>query len=238
MLFYCVPRKWVSSLLPIVFFFFLYQILYLKAHAEIIRRIIVGLIYTFVGLVLFLTGVNAGFMDVGKIIGQTIATQHSSTFTVLIGFIFGVVTILAEPAVHVLTHQIEEVTNGYVRRPLVLLALSIGVGLSVSLSVIRIMSDHLELWHFLLPGYMISLMITFLVPELFVGIAFDSGGVASGPMTATFILSFAMGVAEAMPNADVLVDGFGIIAMVAMTPLIALQLLGIVFKMKSRKEGL
>lgn len=233
-----VSKEIVLALLPIVFFFFLYQILYLKAHAEIIRRIIVGLIYTFVGLVLFLTGVNAGFMDVGKIIGQTIATQHSSTFTVLIGFIFGVVTILAEPAVHVLTHQIEEVTNGYVRRPLVLLALSIGVGLSVSLSVIRIMSDHLELWHFLLPGYMISLMITFLVPELFVGIAFDSGGVASGPMTATFILSFAMGVAEAMPNADVLVDGFGIIAMVAMTPLIALQLLGIVFKMKSRKEGL
>jgi hypothetical protein len=155
-----------------------------------------------------------------------------------IGFVLGFMTILAEPAVHVLTHQIEGVTSGYVKKRTVLAALSVGVGLSVALSMIRILIPGLMLWHYLLPGYIISLALTFLVPKLFVGIAFDSGGVASGPMTATFILAFAQGAADKIEGADVMLDGFGIIAMVAMTPLITLQILGLIYKLKSRKGGL
>jgi len=156
---------------------------------------------------------------------------------ILIGFVLGMVTILAEPAVYILTQQIEDVTSGYVKKKVVMVSLAIGVALAVALSVVRIISPGVQLWHYLLPGYVISIAMTFVVPKLFVGIAFDSGGVASGPMTATFILAYAQGAAEAIEGANVLVDGFGIIAMVAMTPLIALQVLGLIFKIKSKKEG-
>lgn len=133
-------------------------------------------------------------------------------------------------------HQIEEVTSGHVNRKAVMFTLSIGVGLAVALSMLRILIPQIQLWHYLLPGYLISVIMTYFVPNLFVGIAFDSGGVASGPMTATFILAFAQGVAESIEGANVLVDGFGVIAMVALTPLIALQVLGFIFKIKSEKE--
>src|SRR5699024_3487747 len=137
------------------------------------------------------------------------------------------------PAVHVLTNQIEDVTRGYVKRSIVLVTLSIGVGLAVLLSIVRILVPGLPFWHYLLPGYLLALALPFIVPKLFVGIAFDSGGVASGPMTATFILAFVQGAAEGIEGADVLVHGFGMIALVAMTPLIALQVLGLIFKIKS-----
>ena len=156
---------------------------------------------------------------------------------VLVGFVLGFVTILAEPAVHVLTHQIEDVTSGYVKRSSVMISLSIGVGVAVALSVIRILVPSIKLWHYLLPGYIISLALSYCVPNLFVGMAFDSGGVASGPMTATFILAFAQGIAEYIEHANVLIDGFGVIAMVAMTPLIALQILGLIYQIKSKKGG-
>ncbi|HBL51278.1 MAG TPA: DUF1538 domain-containing protein, partial [Firmicutes bacterium] len=182
-------------------------------------------------------GVNAGFMKVGSIIGHKLALMDSKIYVILVGFFLGMVTVIAEPAVYVLTHQVEDVTSGYVKRRLVMVTLALGVALAVALSVVRILIPEVQLWHYLLPGYIISLIMTFLVPDLFVGIAFDSGGVASGPMTATFILAFTQGVAEAMPGADVLIDGFGVIAMVAMTPLIALQILGLIFKSRSRKGG-
>lgn len=223
------------ALLPIAILFAIFQIFILKEKKKHIMPIVKGLIYTYVGLVLFLTGVNAGFMDVGKIIGMTIANKNIQILTISIGFLFGLVTILAEPAVHVLTQQIEEVTGGSIKRKLVLIALCLGVGSSVALSVVRITVPSLQLWHFLLPGYLIALIISFFVSDLFIGIAFDSGGVASGPMTATFILSFALGVAETVPTANVLIDGFGIIAMVAMSPVISLQLLGIIYKIKLKK---
>ncbi len=202
------------------------------------RKILFGLLFTFIGLVLFLVGVNAGFMDVGAAVGYSIASLDNKLYVVLVGFILGVVTILAEPAVYVLTHQIEDVTSGYVKRKVVMFTLAIGVGIAVALSMIRILIPELQLWQYLLPGYIISIAMSYFVPKLFVGIAFDSGGVASGPMTATFILAYAQGAAEAIEGANVLVDGFGMIAMVAMTPLIALQILGFIFKLKSKKGGL
>lgn len=228
----------ILALLPIITLFLLFQKFSFKLPRKSIVKILKGLSYTFLGLVLFLVGVNAGFMDVGSVIGFSVASLDNKSYVVIIGFILGLVTILAEPAVHVLTHQIEDVTSGYVQRKVVLFALSIGVGVAIALSMIRIVVAEVQLWHYLLPGYIIAVAMSYFVPKLFVGIAFDSGGVASGPMTATFILAFAQGVAEAIEGADVLREGFGMIAMVALTPLIALQVLGLIYKIKSVKGGI
>lgn len=225
----------IVALVPTLIIFLLFQKISFKLSGNMVRKILFGMLFTFVGLVLFLVGVNAGFMDVGSAVGYSAASLDNKIFVVVIGFILGFVTILAEPAVYVLTHQIEDVTSGYVKRKAVLITLSIGVGIAVALSMIRILIPGLQLWQYLLPGYIISLALMFFVPKLFVGIAFDSGGVASGPMTATFILAYSQGAAEAIEGANVLVDGFGMIAMVAMTPLIALQILGFIFKLKSKK---
>ncbi|MGP1569608.1 MAG: DUF1538 domain-containing protein [Eubacteriales bacterium] len=227
-----------TALFPVIFLFFVFNFVLLKLNRRELRKITVGVIFTFLGLVIFLTGVNAGFMRVGSIIGESIASKGNLTYPVILAFILGFVTILAEPAVYVLTHQIEEVTSGYVKRLLVLATLAVGVGIAVALAVLRIMIPGLQLWQFLLPGYIIATLLMFIAPKLFVGIAYDSGGVASGPMTATFILAYTQGIASATPTADVFSDGFGVIAMVAMTPLIALQLLGILFKIKSKKDGI
>ena len=228
----------IIALLPILALFLVFQKISFKLSKTTIRKILFGILYTFLGLVLFLLGVNAGFMEVGSIIGYNLASFDNKGYVILIGAILGLVTILAEPAVHVLTHQIEDVTSGYIKRNVVMFTLSLGVGTAVALSITRIIVPEIQLWHYLLPGYIIAVARTYLVPKLFVGIAFDSGGVASGPMTATFILAYAQGAAESIESANVLVDGFGIIAMVAMTPLIALQILGFIFKIKTKKGGL
>lgn len=225
------------ALAPVLVIFLVFNMVSLKVSKESMRKIFFGFVYAFLGLVIFLLGVNAGFMEVGSVVGYKLASMDSSFWVIFIGFVLGMVTILAEPAVYILNQQIEDVTSGYVKRKAVMAFLAIGVALAVALSIVRIVIPGVQLWHYLLPGYIISIVMSFFVPQLFVGIAFDSGGVASGPMTATFILAYAQGVAEAVEGANVLVDGFGVIAMVAMTPLIALQILGLVFKMKSKKEG-
>lgn len=227
-----------TALFPVIFLFFVFNFVMLKLNRRELRKIIVGVFFTFSGLVVFLVGVNAGFMQIGSIIGESVANSGNLLYPVGLAFVLGFVTILAEPAVYVLTHQIEEVTSGYVKRTLVLATLAIGVGVAVALAVLRIMVPQLQLWQFLLPGYLIATVLMYIAPKLFVGIAYDSGGVASGPMTATFILAYTQGIANATPTADVFSDGFGVIAMVAMTPLIALQLLGILFKIKSKKDGI
>lgn len=226
----------IVALLPILIIFLVFQKISFKMSKKAVRKILIGVLFTFIGLVLFLVGVNAGFMDVGSAIGYNIASLDSKAYIIMIAFALGLVTILAEPAVHVLTNQIEEVTSGYVKRSVVLFTLSIGVGLAVLLSILRVLIPELQLWHYLLPGYVIAIAMTYFVPKLFVGIAFDSGGVASGPMTATFILAFVQGAAEATEGANVLVDGFGMIALVAMTPIIALQVLGLTFELKSKNR--
>ena len=226
------------ALLPVVVIFAVFQKLSFRLSYKAVRRIVNGLVFAFVGLVLFLVGVNGGFMEVGSLIGRNLTLIENKIYVISVGFILGLVTVLAEPAVYVLTHQIENVTSGYVKRSLVMVTLSIGVGAAVVFAVVNILNPRLNIWHFLLPGYIISIAMSYYVPRLFVGIAFDSGGVASGPMTATFVLAFAHGVADAVETASILSDGFGVIAMVAMTPIIALQLLGAAFQMKSKKEGL
>ena len=226
------------ALAPILLIFMAAQALWFKLSKITMRKIMFGMTFTFVGLVIFLVGVNAGFMEVGSVVGYKLAALENKAFVIIVGFILGMVTVIAEPAVYVLTHQIEDVTSGYVKRRVVLVTLSLGIALAVSLSIVRILVPGVQLWHFLLPGFFISIVMSFFVPSLFVGIAFDAGGVASGPMTATFILAFAQGAAAATEGANVMIDGFGVIAMVAMTPLLALQILGFIFKVKSRKGGI
>jgi len=233
-----VVRESLVALAPLVALFVIFQLTATKLTRKTNRRIAIGVIYTFIGLVLFLTGVHAGFMNVGSIVGYNIASMGNKFLLILIGFILGLLTVLAEPAVHVLTHQIEDITSGYVKRKVVMFSLSIGVGISAALSIMRILIPNLKLWHILLPGYIIAIILMYLVPDLFVGIAFDAGGVASGPMTATFTLAFAQGAAEATEGANVLIDGFGMIALVALTPLITLQILGYIYRIKSGKGGL
>lgn len=233
-----VIKEGLFALLPLLVILIYLQKVSFKLNKIAFRKMLKGFIYALIGLVVFLVGVNAGFMDVGLLLGYRLATLDNKWFIIIISFILGVVTIMAEPAVYVLTHQIEDVTSGYVKRKAVLASLSIGVGVAVSLSIIRVLIPEIQLWHYLLPGYIISLGLTFIVPKLFVGIAFDSGGVATGPMTATFILAFTQGAADAFDGASVLIDGFGMIAMVAMMPIISLQILGLVFKIRSRKGGL
>lgn len=233
-----ITRDVLIALAPIVIIFLVFQKVSFKLSKNTARQVITGFVLAFGGLVLFLAGVNAGFMPLGTEIGALIASLDSMYYLIWIGFILGVVTILAEPAVYVLTKQIEEVTSGYVKRKVVLGTLAIAVGAAVALSMVRILIPELQLWHYLLPGYIIAVILTYIVPKLFVGMAFDSGGVASGPMTATFILAFTQGAASKIEGADIIIEGFGMIAMVALTPLITLQILGLLFKWKSKKGGL
>ncbi len=224
------------SLVPIAVIFLLCAAVArsLKKHA--LSSIVKGLIITFIGLSLFLTGVKAGFLDFGFIIGNTIGAIGNYPLIMFIGACIGCVVILAEPAVYVLTKQIETVSSGYIPRKIVLIFLALGVSTATFLSMLRIIIPAFQLWHILLPGYAAALILSWIVPGLFVGMAFDAGGVASGPMTATFVLSFAQGIAAATPGANVLIDGFGIIAAVALAPIISLQILGLLFHLKQRTK--
>ena len=207
-----------------VIFFFILQYVCLKLPKSKIYQILIGISYTFLGLVIFLSAVKIGFMPIGYRLGLMLSARP--VVVIIFAFIIGMVVVLAEPAVHVLNKQVEDITEGGVSRKSMMIALSIGVGLSIGLSVLRIVLDF-NLLYYLSPGYLISLTLSFFVPGLYTAIAFDSGGVASGPLTSSFILPFAVGVCYNLQGADkILTDAFGIVAMVAMAPLITIQLLG------------
>lgn len=218
------------SILPIVFFFGVFQLISRDSGKKALIKIGIGLGYTYVGLVLFLTGVNVGFMPAGNYLGQTLAGLPYAWIIVPIGMMIGYFIVMAEPAVYVLTRQVEEITSGAISAGAMGTSLSIGVCVSVGLAMIRVLTGISILW-LLIPGYAIALILTFFVPKIFTAIAFDSGGVASGPMTATFLLPFAMGACEAM-GGNIITDAFGIVAMVAMTPLITIQIMGLIFRLK------
>ena len=209
----------------IVAFFAVLQIFVLKLPKKKLGQIAVGIAYTFVGLVIFLTAVSVGFMPIGYKLGTELA-DLPPTVLVISGFILGMVVVLAEPAVHVLNKQVEDITDGNVSKKSMMIALSVGVGVSIALSMLRIILDFSILFY-VIPGYLISLGLSFFVPGIYTAIAFDSGGVASGPLTSGFILPLAVGACVVLQGeGKVLADAFGIVAMVAMTPLITIQLLG------------
>ena len=225
-------EEMAMSIFPIVFFFGIFELFARDINKHTVIKIVVGLIETYIGLVLFLTGVNVGFMPAGNYLGQTIAQLPYAWIIVPLGMLIGYFIVKAEPAVYVLTKQVEEITSGAISAKAMGLALSLGVATSVGLAMIRVLTG-ISILYFIVPGYFIALALTFFVPKLFTAIAFDSGGVASGPMTATFLLPFAMGACEAL-GGNIITDAFGIVSMVAMTPLITIQTMGLIFRIKER----
>ncbi len=232
------------ALLPIVIFYFLFELLKSKInHTRLggrgkkstLIRICFGLVYTYVGLVLFLTGVNVGFMPVGNFLGQQLGGLERNWIIIPIGMIIGYFIVMAEPAVHVLNKQVFEMTSGMIPQKAMSTSLSIGVAISVGLSMLRIITG-LPILYLLIPGYLLAIVLSFLVSPIFTAIAFDSGGVASGPMTATFLLPLAMGACKAC-GGNVVIDAFGVVAMVAMTPLITIQILGLIFRIKAKAKS-
>ena len=216
------------AFLPIVALFVVYQLVFKRFNKLQVIRICIGFAYTYVGLVLFLTGANVGFMPAGQLIGKVIASSSFKLALLPIGMLLGYFVVSAEPAVHSLKKQVAEVTNGAISQRSIGLALSIGVAVSVGLAMFRVLTG-ISILPIIIIGYIIPLAITFFVPPIYTGIAFDSGGVASGPMATTFILPFAIGACEAL-GGNVMTDAFGIVAMIAMTPLISIQVLGLIGK--------
>ena len=221
------------SLLPIVVFFGIFQAVSLKLNRKSLIKICVGLVYTYIGLVLFLTGANVGFIPAGNYLGTVLVSLPYKWIIIPIGMIIGYFIVKAEPAVYVLMKQVEELTDGEISGKAMQISLSVGVAVSVGLSMLRVLTG-VHILYFLIPGYAIALILTFFVPKIFTAIAFDSGGVASGPMTATFLLPLAQGACIAI-GGNVVTDAFGVVAMVAMTPLITLQILGLIYRIKSRR---
>ncbi len=225
-------REVLISLLPIVGVFWVFQLLTHRYRTEQKKRIMVGFLYTYVGLVLFLCGVNVGFAPVGALLGQSMASDQWKWLLVPIGMLIGYYIVKAEPAIQVLNHQVESVTNGAISAGAMNSCLSIGVSVSVGLAMLRVLAG-IPIYYILIPGYALALILARFVPPIFVGIAFDSGGVASGPMTTTFLLPLSIGACVAT-GGSVMTDAFGVVALVALTPLIAVQLMGIQYKRKMR----
>ena len=228
-------KEVVIALLPIVAFFLVFQVVSLRLRRLPFMRILVGLVWTCIGLVLFLTGVNVGFSSLGYILGERLAAPGLRYWLIPLSMLMGWFIINAEPAVHVLNKQVEELSAGAISARAMGVSLSIAVSSAMGLGMVRVLTGVSILW-FVVPGYVLALAMAFFVPQTFTAIAFDSGGVASGPLTATFMLPFAMGACTAM-GGNIMTDAFGIVALVAMMPLITVQAMGVVYVIKSRRQA-
>lgn len=224
-------KEVLLSLVPILWVFLIFQWFTKRYHGLQVKRIIIGFGYTYVGLVLFLCGANIGFAPVGAYLGKELAGVPFRWILVPIGALIGYYIVKAEPAIQVLNHQVEAVTNGAISVKMMNRCMQISVAASVGLAMLRVLTGISIQW-FVIPGYLIALVLSRFVPDIFIGIAFDSGGVASGPMTSTFLLPLSIGVCEAL-GGNLMTDAFGVVALVALTPLIAIQLMGLVYKLKT-----
>lgn len=222
------------ALLPIFVFFLLFQVFSLRLRKLPLTKIVMGVGYAFLGLVLFLTGVNVGFSPLGYVLGKELVTSGLSALLIPLAMLMGWFIIDAEPAVHILNKQVEELTSGAISAKAMGLSLSVAVALANGLAMVRVLTG-LPILYFLLPGYAVALGLSFFVPRTFTAIAFDSGGVASGPLTATFMLPLAMGACTAL-GGNVMTDAFGLVALVAMMPLITVQVMGGIYVLKSRTK--
>lgn len=227
-------REMLFSILPITVFFFALNFVLLRLNYPVLSRIGLGILYTYVGLTVFMTGANFGFMPAGAYLGQRLGEASFSWIIVPVGVMIGYLVVKAEPAVYVLMRQVEELTSGAITGRSLQLSMCVGVGVSVGLSMLRVLLGINILW-ILVPGYLLALAMSFACPGLFTAIAFDSGGVASGPMTATFLLPMTMGFCLAT-GGNVATDAFGVVALVAMTPLITIQGLGLLYRFRSRSR--
>ncbi|MDR2494194.1 MAG: DUF1538 domain-containing protein [Spirochaetaceae bacterium] len=227
----------MTALGALVGFFLIFQLVSRRYKRHQVVRIVVGFLYTLIGLVVFLTGVNVGFIPVGHLLGHDLAKSAVKWILVPLSMVIGYFIVAAEPAVHVLNKQVEEISAGAISQHVMKKGLSIGMSLALAITMTRILLGIPIMW-ILIPGYTFALILTFFVPKIFTGIAFDSGGVCSGPMTSTFLLPLAMGACEGAGR-DLMTDAFGIVAMVAMAPLVVIQLMGLIYgsKMKTSKQA-
>lgn len=225
-------KEMMISILPITLFFFIFNFILLKLNYKLLSRIGLGILYTYIGLAVFMTGANYGFMPAGAYLGEMLGGLPYRWIIIPVGVLIGFLVVRAEPAVYVLMRQVEELTDGAITGRSLQISMCSGVGIAVGLSMLRVML-HLNVLWVIVPGYVLALAMSFLSPRLFTAIAFDSGGVASGPMTAAFLLPMTMGFCTAL-GGNLATDAFGVVALVAMTPLITIQGLGIVFRIKSR----
>jgi hypothetical protein len=221
------------ALAPLLVIFFIFNFFLLHLPKEQMRRMMFGMAYAFIGLVMFMTGVSGGFIPAGQALGMALGGMGQGWILLPVGLLLGAVVVCAEPAVWVLTDQVEEVSGGSIRRSIMLAALSISIALAVGLGMFRVITG-LSIWYALIPGYALALGLTFFTPPLFTAIAFDSGGVASGPMSTTFVLSLTLGASMAT-GGNPATDAFGIVAMIAMAPLITIQVLGLIYKYLENK---
>lgn len=226
----------LQSILPVLAAFALFQLIARRYNKRQVIRIIIGFLYTVIGLILFLTGVNVGFAPVGNLLGSSLASGPLKWLLIPIGLIIGYYIVKAEPAVKVLNEQVEEITGGTISHKMMNYSLSLGVACAVSLSMLRVLTG-ISIYWILIPGYALALCLSHFVPPIFVGVAYDSGGVASGPMTSTFLLPLAMGACTAI-GGNVVTDAFGIVALVALTPLIAIQIMGLIYSRKEKSSVL
>lgn len=223
----------VIALLPIIIFFIIYQLAVIKMSKKELFKVFIGCFYEFIGLTLFLLGANVGFLQIGSLIGMKLAEIGNDFLIIAIGALLGYFVVIAEPAVEVLNKQISDITDGAIPEKAMKKSLSIGVSIALVISMIRVLTG-IPILYFLLPGYLIALILAFVGDDVFTAVAFDSGGVASGTMASTFLVPFAIGVSEGV-GGNVLSDAFGVIAMVAMAPIVAVQISGLIYKLKSKK---
>ncbi|MDR0472535.1 MAG: DUF1538 domain-containing protein [Treponema sp.] len=223
------------SLGSIIICFVVFQVITRRYHKHQLGRIAIGFLYTMIGLILFLTGVNVGFFPVGQLLGSQLAASQFKWVLVPLGILVGYFIVAAEPAVHVLNKQVEEISSGAITAKMMNRGLAIGMAAALAITMLRILLGIPIMW-ILIPGYAFALILTFFVPRIFTGIAFDSGGVCSGPMSSTFLLPFAMGTCEGV-SGNLMIDAFGIVAMVAMTPLIVIQMMGLVYKFRTKEAA-
>ena len=224
-----------QALLPIAVIFLLFQLFSLKLQRRPLLRIIIGFGYTYLGLVLFMTGVNAGFSPLGYALGEHLSQGALKYLLPPIAMLMGWYIISAEPAVHILNKQVEELSAGAISQRAMGLCLSVAISLAYGIAMLRVIWG-IPIMYFLAPGYLLALGLSFLVPRSFTAIAFDSGGVASGPLTATFMLPFAMGACQAL-GGDVMTDAFGLVALVALMPLISVQAMGGLYTLRTRRKA-
>ncbi|MGB6407547.1 MAG: DUF1538 domain-containing protein [Planococcus donghaensis] len=223
------------ALLPLIAFFAAFQIFLLKLPMQRVLQVGLGFILTFFGLSFFIQGVHVGFMPIGTMIGERLGSRDYKWVLIPIGFVLGFSATFAEPAVSIMTDEVDQETGGYISRKMMLYTLSMGVGISIALSMLRILTGW-SLWYFIIPGYLLAFILVFFSTQTFIGIAFDSGGVATGPMTVTFLVAVSVGISSVIKGSNPLTDGFGMIALVALTPIIAVLILGIIFTKKGGKS--
>lgn len=223
----------VIALLPIIIFFIIYQLAVIKMSKRELFKVFIGCFYEFIGLTLFLLGANVGFLQIGSLIGMKLVEIGNDFLIIAIGALLGYFVVIAEPAVEVLNKQISDITDGAIPEKAMKKSLSIGVSIALVISMIRVLTG-IPILYFLLPGYLIALILAFVGDDIFTAVAFDSGGVASGTMASAFLVPFAIGVSEGV-GGNVLSDAFGVIAMVAMAPIVAVQISGLIYKLKSKK---